>query len=393
MSLQPISRRQWAVRITLLLICLFALGYSVYFAETVGKYAAGYTPDESHYIAAARRLIETHTFSYWGEGPDAYVTPGFPVFLAVCMDLFGAGTEGLHRIKLLQALLSALTVFLTYLLGKQLTGRDSVGLMAAGLIAFNATYAAYSRLFLTETLYFFLMMLFFVVFHRSIRQDKPWPHLLSGILCAAACLTRPLLAVTIPFLWLPYLRAHRKEPPKTWLLPMALFAAGALILFLPWWIRNLVTLKQFIPFCTQSNPFFAGLAPDPEALGLRDPNTLFGNLKLLLTLLLEHPFQTLYWLTFEKFSIIFQTTPATATWKAVTTLCKDLSVYLGLAGCAAALIRREHVWPVTVFLVYLVCIFLGVPTSRYALQYLPFLAIAASYAVTLLFSPPEKSAA
>lgn len=384
MSLQPVPRRQWAVRITLTLLCLWVL----FCATRLLRPGATFSPDEANYIAMAHRLIETHTYSYWGNGPDAYVPPVYPLFLALCMKLFGSDDGGLQRIRLLQALLAMGAVLLTFRLGRDLTGRNRVGITACALVAFNLTYAAYSHLFLTETLYFFLMLLFFVVFLRSSRQGKPWLYLLSGFLCAATLLTRPLLLIAVPLLWIPHILDHRgKANLRSLLAPMGLFAAGFLILALPWWIRNLATLHRFIPLCTQSNPIFAGLAPDMT--GYTDPGTLWGNLKLFFTLFFQHPADTLSWMTLGKFGVIFQTPPATATLKPITTLCKDVSTYVGLLGCAAALTRREHIWPVTVLLVYLAGSFLTVPTSRYALQYLPLLSIAAGYAIDLLF--PRKS--
>ena len=60
---------------------------------------------------------------------------------------------------------------------------------------------------------------------------------------------------------------------------------------LPWWIRNVVSLGQFVLLATQTNPLYAGLARDPEVLGLENPGSLFGNVLLLFQLLFTAPWR------------------------------------------------------------------------------------------------------
>lgn len=382
-------RLEIAKWIYLALICLVSLGYCLYFVESFGKYSEAYTPDEGNYIAMAKRLIEEGCYSYWGGTPDAYVSPGFPLFLVLCMKVFGTDLAAIHCIKIVQAVLSSLTVLLTFFLARQLTKRDSVGLIAATLLALNGYYPTYSRLLLTETLYFFTMMLFFVAFVWAMRSGKKWPHLLAGVLCCAAVMVRPLVVIVVPFLYLPLL-VEKKKDWKAWAFPLLLFLGGFVLTALPWWIRNAVTLHRFIPLATQTNPIYAGLAPDVKALGLENPRSLIGNLFLLIRLLFTRPLETMYWMTVGKFKIIFMASPNTLRFQNITVFVKDFTLYVGLLGFARALFSKKHVWPSLIFLVYLLSSFLFIPTSRYALQYYPFFAIFAGYAVMKLFSSRGK---
>lgn len=370
----------------LVLITLAAFFYCLNYVETVDKFSESYTPDEGNYIKMAQRLLSEHIYSFWGGSPDAYVSPGFPLFLAGCMKLFGTDLVGIHCVKLVQAVLASLTVVLTFVLGRQLTKRDSVGLIAAALIALNGYYPTYCRLLLTENLYLFTMMLFFVFFVYASRQEKKWLHFLAGVLFCVTVMVRPLVVIVGPFLYLPRIVKKRKQW-KEWLFPLLLFAGGFVLLALPWWIRNAVTLHRFIPLATQTNPIFAGLAPDVTEL--EDPGSMLGNLKLLFQLFFAHPLETAYWMTVGKFKIIFMNSPNTRKLQNLTVLVKDVTLYVGMLGCARALFTKEHVWQTVVFLVYLLSSFLFVPTSRYALQYFPFLAIFAGYAAARVFERPR----
>lgn len=69
----------------------------------------------------AQRLLTEGYYSYWGGAPDAYVSPGYPIFLTLCMAVFGTDLQGIDAIKFVQAFLSAGTVFLTFFLGWRLT--------------------------------------------------------------------------------------------------------------------------------------------------------------------------------------------------------------------------------------------------------------------------------
>lgn len=376
----------------LVLLCLFSLAVCLFYIETEGKFSESYSPDEGNYIKMAKRLLSEGCYSYWGHGPDAYVSPGFPIFLTLGMAAFGTDLMGIHCIKIVQAFLVSLTVLLTFVLGRQLTKKDSVGLTAAALIALNGLYASYSRRLLTETLYLFTMMLFFVALVFAMQREKKRFHLLAGILFGITVMVRPLVVILGPFLYLPLFLSKRREW-KAWAFPLLLFFAGFAAVGLPWWIRNVVSLKELVLLATQTNPIYAGLAPNISALGLENPGSILGNIKLLFQLLFTRPFDTLYWMSVGKFKIIFMEPPQVAHLQTVTVLVKDFTLYAGLLGCARALFTKKYVWPAVIFLIYFLSSFMSVPTSRYAVQYFPLLAIFAGYVVYLVFRKDQPAPA
>ncbi len=371
------------------LVCLLALLYGIFRTMTIDPYGTQYTPDEKNYINMAKTLLTEHYYSYWGGIPDAYVSPGFPLFLTGWMAIFGTGTDGLLCIKLVQCVLSAGTVALTFLLGKLLTEKYSVGLIACILVALNGQFYFFARKLLTESLYFFTMMVFFVLFVLAVKKDRGWLYLAAGVAFAVTVMVRSLVLVVAPFAFLPLI-VKRWKKWRAVLLPIALFAAGFLVICIPWWVRNWVTLHKTVLFASQTNPIYAGLAPNIEELGIKNPRTIFGNLALLFQLLLQDFKGIFYWLTLEKFRIIFMGDITLCSYPAITVLVRNVTLYLGLFGGLRVLFTRKGWGPALVFWIYFLSTFLFVPTSRYALQYMPLLAILAGWLLARLFSRERK---
>ena len=90
---------------------------------------------------------------------------------------------------------------------------------------------------------------------------------------------------------------------------------------------------------------------------------------------------------FEKFDIIFmRRVDYVAYFVTITTLVKDVTLYLGLLLYVYLLLFSKQLrWFTAAFALYFLAIFLFVPTARYGLQYYPLLAVFAGYAVVLLF--------
>lgn len=369
----------------IVLICTIALLYSFYYILNVQRFGENYSPDEGRYIELAKRILLEHRYSFWGEEPDAYVSPGYPLFLVACMSLFGSDIYGIDSIKFVQAILFAATVFLVFVLAYQITKKYSIGFIASALIALNGNYAFYTRRLLTEIFFVFTMMLFFVLFILSVQKEKKWLHFLSGMVFCISVFVRPLFFIVLPVLYLPHFIKNWKNWKKIFASPLAFFL-GFLLVGLPWWIRNIVTLHQFVFLATQTNPIYAGLARDPAALGLQDPGSMMGNIKLFFELLVARPLQTIHWMFFEKFNIIFRKMDEIVYLQTITVLLKDITVYVGLFGACRALLSKKYIWPAIAFFCYFLSTFAFVPTSRYALQYFPLLAIFAGYIIVAAFS-------
>lgn len=366
------------------LICLVSLAHSLMYAEVYGKYSEEYFHDEDHYIKMAKRILEDGEYSYWGEGSDAYVTPGFPMFLTGLFALFGTDLQGIHMVKIVQSLMMCLSTLLLFVLAYRLTKRYWASIIAAILLATHTVFHFYARRLLTETLFVFVMLLFFVAVVYAFEKEKGWLYFLTGILLCAAMLVRPLIVIVLPILLI-YLAVKNRKNWKGLLLKSGALLIGFVLLGLPWWIRNMITMDQFIFLATQTNPIFEGLAPSMAELGYEDPGTMFGNIKLFFKVLFDQPLDTLYWFTFGKFKNIFLTETLSFTFNDFTDFVNHFTVMVGLCGCVKGLFDNKLRWPIVLFLIYLLSMFAFIPVARYALAYLPFFAIGAGYLLDLVF--------
>ena len=380
MSVRPKARYCRRTELTAIGLSLAAFASALYIAYSVGQYATELSPDEGNYIAMAERLLAEHVYSFWGEGPDAYVSPGYPLFLTLCFALFGCGPRGLAVVRVLQCALAGVTVYLTFRLGRALTKRGAAGLTAALLVACNGGFYFFSRMILTETLYFFLMLLSFVLITWARESNGSLRFLAAGLCFGAAVMVRSLIVVVLPFLALPRLVQRRRDRSIS-LMPIWMFFAGFLVLCLPWWLRNAISLHRLVLWATQTNPVYAGIAADPVALGLSDPGSYLGNFRLLLGLLIQDPMGTLRWLSFEKFRIIFLSDVVMPK-QIISEIVRNLTVNVGLCGAALGFAARRTRLATLPFWVYFLCIFFSVPSFRYAYQYLPILAIFAAWLLT-----------
>lgn len=169
--------------------------------------------------------------------PDAYRTPIYPWFLRLLLD-DPLSTLTLHKVELVQALLSTLTIVLTYALCSAFLNR-SLSLLSALLTAISPHLIITNVFILTETLFCFLMTAFLWSLSRWKQHPSPALFLSTGLLLGLASLTRPTLqgfiVMLIPLVlfYSPVERARR----ATLLVTMA-FALPMMV----WTIRNLITL-------------------------------------------------------------------------------------------------------------------------------------------------------
>ncbi len=202
--------------------------------------------DEQDYNLLAHNLIEHKEFSYVSGQPISLRPPLYPFFVAVVYAV--AGVDNFQAVRLAQALLSLVIIWLVYRLGRDAFS-PRIGLWAAGLCAFYPTLLAMNNLILTEVLFTLLLTaaLYGVVLYY--RQEKAGYLALTGVLLGLAALTRsvvylspPLLAAYVTFTGPRFLR-HRVIAGVLLVLTFAATIA-------PWSIRNTRLQKSFVTIDT-----------------------------------------------------------------------------------------------------------------------------------------------
>jgi len=204
--------------------------------------------DSDNYNRIAGALLRGEGFRLWSR-PTTFVAPVYPYFLAGVYAIFGVH---FLVVKIIQAVLWAVIVILTYAIGAELfTGR--VGMLAAAAVALHPELVAISTYLYTETLFVFLLLLFAKFFIKAWRtRDWRW-YAASGIVLGVVTLCRgtTLLLPGVLFILLGLTRSIRENLFRMVVLCLTMAAA-----IVPWTYRNYVVSGAFIPVATGSGEVF-----------------------------------------------------------------------------------------------------------------------------------------
>jgi len=272
-----------------LLVFVLALGLRLLVWNWHELYDLG--GDEREYFNQALTLLRDHAYVEL----NLMRPPLYTGFLAAGMYLFDSLVQ---RLRLIQAIISALTVVPIYLLARRLFDRR-VGLVAALLAAFSYTLAAHATELLTETLFVFGLATLFWLLLGAAREAGDWRleawraspasslqspasssvvwALVAGLNLGALALIRSVALPLLPLgaLWL-LLRRPIGNTTHRWSVVggrwsvAACFVLGAGLVIVPWTARNYATYGALILIDTtgaenlwlDNNP--AGSAPgDP----------------------------------------------------------------------------------------------------------------------------------
>jgi hypothetical protein len=263
---RPGARRQIAIAVMAGLALRLAFGLLYWVDKPL-------THDEQEYLALAESIQQGRGFSYStaaiGTTAQFGRAPGYPAFLAV----IGAGTttatSAPTSVKIVQALLGALTIALLAVIALQAAG-PRAGIVSAWLAAVYPPLVWISSYVFSESLYSLLAIATARTLQSSL-TDAKHPLLrgtAAGILGGAAVLVRPAMLFFLPMalIWLLCRRASRHA---------VALAVGSLLVIAPWTARNLRTYDRFVlvaseggvTFWTGNHPLAKGegdLAANPE---------------------------------------------------------------------------------------------------------------------------------
>lgn len=211
-------------------------------------------PDAVVYAQIAENLHENGEFSARGpetpriHQPASAYSPGLPLLLSGIYGISGGEHQRLARILL--ALLGAATVWLTYLIGRRLSG-TLAGLIGAAAIAIYPALLEYHGLLLTEPLAAFLLSGAVLAFLRAQDEGGAGWWIVSGVALGALSLVRAeYLVVTLALPALALARGWRSSGLRAALVPSLVMLVAALLVLAPWTVRNAVVLERFVPVST-----------------------------------------------------------------------------------------------------------------------------------------------
>ncbi len=256
--------------IFLLLIFMLALGLRArVFSNQIDN--MNLSNDPRNYWITSHQIVDDGIYGYAYDTPsgvpNARVMPGYPLFLAAVYKILGDKFLQITVVRLLQVVISSLSVLLGFLFVKKAFKNDLAALLTALFMAIYPTYVLSTVMLLTETLALFTMLLYFCLSLYAFESGKKVINLLTGVAFGVHLMIRPALLPLFIFPFIFALIKGKKQKSVDFsfasLSRMFLFQLIGLVLVMaPWWIRNIVTLGSFILTAEGSgNPFLAGTYP------------------------------------------------------------------------------------------------------------------------------------
>lgn len=233
-------------------------------------------------IAASLDRGEGFTLGSGATQPASNYSPGVPLFVAGIYELTGGVHERTARLVL--ALLGALAVPFTYLIGRRLSG-VAAGLISAAAIAIYPPLVEYQGMLMGEPVAATLLsgaVLAALWAAGPAISARGWRErwLVPGTVFGALALVRPEYLGVAVLVAVVVVLGMRKEVPEqarpgSWRGPLvqgAVFLLGVAVVVVPWTVRNAIALDRFVPISTGGGQvLFAGsYLPsdgDPEKVG------------------------------------------------------------------------------------------------------------------------------
>ena len=216
--------------------------------------------DQISYDRLAQNVVAGRGFSFDVDGWPATRAGEPTAHWSYLMTLYLAGVYSLaghHPLvaRLIQAVISGILMpVLTFDLSRRLTGKQTVGLIAAAISAVYIYFFYYGAALMTET-YFIIAIL--AVFDTALalgpsRRSTVWQWAGFGALMGTAVLLRQTFLPVIPFLLLGIAWVQRRELNIRH--PLITLAVIGLMI-LPWTLRNALAFGEFL--LLNSNSGFA----------------------------------------------------------------------------------------------------------------------------------------
>jgi 4-amino-4-deoxy-L-arabinose transferase-like glycosyltransferase len=224
------------------LLAAVLAGLALRFAAAALYRGVPLTPggDDAHYYELASDLAAGHGLAYHGR-LTAYRGPLYPAFLAAIISA-GGGPDAARSV---QAAWSSLVVLGVLALGAELFSLEA-GLWAAALLALYPEQILLPTTLHIECFYSGLVLAACAAWARWSRRPAPASAAALGLCLGVSLLCRSTLFPAL-LVWAAFL-AWRVKPRRARLAQAAACAAALVCVMSPWWARNAVRFRRFIPF-------------------------------------------------------------------------------------------------------------------------------------------------
>ncbi|MGZ9586632.1 glycosyltransferase family 39 protein [Paenibacillus marinisediminis] len=367
----------------IILLLLIGLLLRCYFTEW-NKPLSG---DEVGYNKMVYQLLDKGIYGYTPYGtsitPNAFTTPGYPIFLAFCYYVFGyqSGNPPIMQIQLVQIIIQLICSLLLYLIAIKLFSRRIIGLFVMACYLLHPTFILSSSYILTETLYGFFNLLFILLLIHSINKKNKKNLFLLGFTFGVCILIRPAI---LPFLFILIVYFFLRDKDikiKYKLIDFVFLIIGFFVTMLPWWIRNVISLDKIVLLAEQAgNPLLWGAYPNnpfPDIDPLQKPEDM-GKIAMhrIINGFINEPFTYLEWYTWGKLKyLVGDIFPGISyITKGYFQIAHIISVILGVIGLIFMAIKKNISSGLILFMFFLTNIIVYLPfapVSRYFYSALP----------------------
>ncbi|HUR98862.1 MAG TPA: glycosyltransferase family 39 protein [Pyrinomonadaceae bacterium] len=218
--------------------------------------------DSIDYITAARMLVENGSYPAVG-GLNFFRAPLFPLFMAGIWSVTG---ESVFAVKIVQAVLHAVTTLMIFGTAKLLSGRTLVALLAGLLFAVNPFFIYQAAAIQTEALHTFLLTLALLLVIKMVVSEDEFDlktAAAAGVAfgLGALCKNSPLGICIVLAIGMTALGYRRKNSVAA----AAVMVGVMFVTILPWSFYNLKTRGEFI-LINDSSGFVAWIGNHPANL-------------------------------------------------------------------------------------------------------------------------------
>lgn len=195
-------------------------------------------PDSWTYFETATSLKESGSFLNKYHRPEITRTPGYPLFLAALMTVFG---KDLRILLIVQTIIVSFSVLVLYWLARRLLPPLTafVGALLAALSPWGAVRAGF---LLTDGLFLLMLALLFLVMYIVVRNTRTLGMIIVGgsvvgLLTSAVVFVRPVLPL-IPMVAIVLFAFYPDKRVRAWMLAATMMLCALIPLHL-WKMRNL----------------------------------------------------------------------------------------------------------------------------------------------------------
>jgi 4-amino-4-deoxy-L-arabinose transferase-like glycosyltransferase len=236
-----LAERHGGRAVLIALAVIVALGLTLRVVSALEPLDVRPGTDSAIYASVAEQLYEHQRFALPGSSSPYDWSPGAPLFYATIY----YATGGVHpgAVRLVVALLGALTIVLVYLIGRRLAG-PLAGLIGAGLFAVYPTTIYYTGKLMSEPLATLTLAGTVLSFMwASEKGRKWWAWAIPGVLLGLTAFARPeYLAFVLVFALLALWRGGLK--------PALILALAFALPVAPWAIHVSSVEGRFVPIST-----------------------------------------------------------------------------------------------------------------------------------------------